>query len=76
MFLKPEVTKDYAARVGHPFAHEYASSLHLDVYSSLLNLTDRTNREIADLAPRDWIDIQSFIWVVGKYGADEAAAST
>ena len=27
-------------------------------------------RELSDLAPRDRIDIQSFIWVVGDYQKD------
>ena len=26
-----------------------------------------TEREIQDLMPRDRIDVQSFIWVVGEY---------
>lgn len=67
MFLKPEVTKDYAARVGHPFATNYEARLNIDVYASLLDLVERTNQELADLRPRDRIDIQSFIWVVGDY---------
>ena len=67
MFLKPEVTKDYAARVGHPFASIYEARLNFDVYASLLELVDRTTDELDDLKPRDGIDIQSFIWVVGDY---------
>ena len=31
MFLKPEVTKDFAARVGHRFASDYEPRLKLDV---------------------------------------------
>lgn len=74
MFLKPEVTKDYALRVGHPFASVYEARLNFDVYVSLLELVDHTSRELRDLNPRDRIDIQSFIWVVGAYqdGKDEA----
>jgi hypothetical protein len=67
MFLKPEVTKDFAIRVGHAFADTYETSLNLAVYRSLLDLVDRTAAELADLGPRDRIDIQSFIWIVGKY---------
>lgn len=67
MFLKPEVTKDYAARVGHPFASTYEARLNIDVYASLLDLVTRTSCELSDLHPRDGIDIQSFIWVVGDY---------
>lgn len=67
MFLKPEVTKDYATRVGHRFAADYEARLHLPIYESLLDLVSQTERELNDLRPRDRIDIQSFIWVVGDY---------
>jgi hypothetical protein len=70
MFLKPEVTKDFAARVGHRFASDYEPRLRLDVYQSLLDLASETEQELADLDPRDRIDVQSFIWVVGDYKQD------
>lgn len=75
MFLKPQVTCDYAERVGHPFAHHYQSGLDLAVYDSLLDLTARTRALLDDLSPRDNIDIQSFIWVIGDYqpGTDGAS---
>jgi hypothetical protein len=65
MFLKPEVTKDFAERVGHQFIHSYTPVLDMAVYESLLDLGARTEDEIADLQPRDRIDVQSFIWVIG-----------
>jgi hypothetical protein len=67
MFLKPEVTKDFAARVGHRFASDYGPHLNIEVYESLLDLSSKTGYELADLQPRDRIDVQSFIWVVGDY---------
>ncbi len=67
MFLKPEVTKDYASRVGHALAHVYEAALEIEVYCSLLDMAHETAREIIALQPRDRIDIQSFIWVVGSY---------
>lgn len=70
MYLKPEATKDFATRVGHPLASLYEARLNFDVYASLLDLVDRTANELSDLAPRDRIDIQSFIWVVGDYRED------
>jgi hypothetical protein len=70
MFLKPEVTKDFAARVGHPFARQYHSRLELGVYESLLDLVEKTNDALKPLNPRDHIDIQSFIWIVGDYRED------
>ncbi len=67
MFLKPEVTKDFAARIGHRFASDYEPRLNINVYESLLDLASKTTHELADLKPRDRIDVQSFIWVVGDY---------
>jgi hypothetical protein len=67
MFLKPEATKDFAARVGHRFASDYEPRLDIRVYDSLLDLAAVTATEVAELQPRDRIDVQSFIWVVGNY---------
>lgn len=67
MFLKPEATKEFATRVGHRFASDYQARLQMPVYDSLLDLENRTSQELSDLKPRDRIDIQSFIWVVGNY---------
>jgi hypothetical protein len=67
MFLKPEVTQDFAARVGHRFASDYEPRLRVSVYESLLDLPSKTAAELAELQPRDRIDVQSFIWVVGAY---------
>jgi hypothetical protein len=73
MFLKPTTTKDFAQRVGHRFAYDYNAELDIPVYESLLDLTSRTAEEIAELKPRDRIDVQSFIWVVGNYKEGDAA---
>jgi hypothetical protein len=67
MFLKPEVTKDFAVRVGHRFASDYEARLTVGVYKSLLDLVSEAEGELADLKPQDRIDIQSFIWTVGGY---------
>lgn len=70
MYLKPEATKDFAARVGHPFVAVYRARLDFEVYSSLLDLANETSNELSDLEPLDHIDIQSFIWIVGDYRED------
>ena len=49
MFLKPEVTKEFAARVGHPFAHEYTPELTEATYLNLIDLAKETREKIADL---------------------------
>jgi hypothetical protein len=70
MYLKPEVTKEFASRVGHRLASDYEARLNIDVYDSLLDLVAKTASELADLRPQDRIDVQSFIWVVGNYKMD------
>ena len=69
MFLKPEITKLFANRVGHEFALSYRSELDLDVYRCLLDLVAQTNETIGELRPLDNVDVQSFIWVVGDYSS-------
>ncbi|NOR32992.1 MAG: hypothetical protein GQ539_18060 [Sulfitobacter sp.] len=74
MFLKPAFTKEYARRVGHPFAQDYASEPNRETYSSLLDMTKETAEKIANVpASRilDNIDIHSFMWVVIDYTDDD-----
>jgi len=49
LFLKPQVTRDYAIRVGHPFAHDYDTALDASTYASLLDLAARTKVQVSDL---------------------------
>ena len=67
IFLKPEVTKFFAEQVGHEFMWRYKTALDIDVYESLQDLAAKTKQEIRGLHPHDGIDVQSFIWVVGRY---------
>ena len=70
MYLKPQATKEFAVRVGHPLASVYEAQLDFDVYASLLDLAEQTADRLSDLEPHDRIDIQSFIWVVGDYSEE------
>ena len=65
--LRYTPTAMFAARVGHPFPEVYEARLDLRVYQSLLDLFATTEGKIAVLNPRDWIDVQSFVWVVSEY---------
>ena len=65
--LRYTPTATFAARVGHPFPEIYDARLDPTVYQSLLDLFATTEEEIARLNPRDWIDVQSFVWVVSEY---------
>ncbi|OFX10431.1 MAG: hypothetical protein A2516_10585 [Alphaproteobacteria bacterium RIFOXYD12_FULL_60_8] len=73
MFLKPEITKDFAERVGHSFFTDYETAITVDVYEILLDLVRTTEQEIASLNPQDHIDVQSFIWIVGAYKDGETS---
>jgi hypothetical protein len=64
IFLKPNVTRLAAAAYGFDF--HYISRPNWDTYSSLLEFAESVRGDIGDLAPRDMIDIQSFIWVQGS----------
>jgi hypothetical protein len=73
MFLKPQVTRDFADRVGHEFGRSYSPRFEASVYNSLLSLASATEQAIGSLQPADRIDVQSFIWVVGAYNDSDAA---
>lgn len=64
IFLKPNVTR-IAARE-YDFEFHYVSRPAWETYDSLLNFAKTINRDLADLKPRDMIDLQSFIWVQGS----------
>jgi hypothetical protein len=64
VFLKPNVTRTAAGEYGFDF--QYASKPNWETYASLLEFARTVERDLADLEPRDMIDIQSFIWVQGS----------
>ena len=64
MFLKPNVTRAAAREYGVDF--DYTSRPNWATYASLLEFAMRVRRDQRDLAPRDMIDAQSFIWVQGS----------
>jgi hypothetical protein len=64
IFLKPTVTRRAAEEYGFNF--RYHSGPSWETYSSLLEFAHEIGGELHDLRPRDMIDIQSFIWVLGS----------
>jgi hypothetical protein len=64
IFLKPTVTRLAAQRYGYDF--RYQSRPDWQTYRSLLHFARQVRADTRDLAPRDMIDIQSFIWVQGS----------
>jgi hypothetical protein len=64
IFLKPNVTRRAAHAFGFPF--HYQSRPAWPTYASLLAFGEAVGKSVKDLKPRDMIDIQSFIWVLGS----------
>jgi hypothetical protein len=64
IYLKPKVTR--AAAQAYGFDLMYKSRPSWETYESLLEFTQLIGDDISDLQPRDMIDIQSFIWVLGS----------
>lgn len=64
IFLKPTVTRIAARRYGLEFV--YHSRPDWETYASLLELAEAVRRNLRDLKPRDMIDVQSFLWVLGS----------
>jgi hypothetical protein len=64
MYLKPRVTQAAAESYGFEFA--YRPGPRWETYRSLLDFAETVRSDLADLEPRDMIDLQSFIWVVGS----------
>lgn len=65
LFLKSEVTRDFARRVVYDFAHRYDAEVEEDTYKALQDLVAQTDLELSDLKPVHRIDLQSFIFVGG-----------
>jgi hypothetical protein len=64
IFLKPNVTRAAAREYGFDF--QYKSRPAWETYGSLLGFANLLRHDLSDMRPRDMIDIQSFIWVLGS----------
>jgi hypothetical protein len=64
IFLKPMVTRRAAEEYGFDF--QYQSKPNWNTYQSLLDFAEEVRRDTKDLKPRDMIDLQGFIWVLGS----------
>ena len=63
MFLKPEVTQQAAQRLA--FDLLYDAKPNWSTYSNLLAMSDLLMDNLSEFGVRDYMDVQSFIWVVG-----------
>ncbi len=64
IFLKPRVTQAAAEFYGYDF--HYSSKPSWETYHSLLEFAQRIRKDHPKLKPRDFIDLQSCIWVLGS----------
>jgi hypothetical protein len=64
IYLKPTVTRVAADAYG--FDLDYSSKPSWKTYASALTFARRVRHDLADLGPRDMIDVQSFLWVLGS----------
>jgi len=64
IFLKPTVTKIAARKYDYPF--NYRSKPNWNTYQSLLQFADEVRKDTMSYQPKDYIDLQSFIWVLGS----------
>jgi hypothetical protein len=64
IFIKPMVTR--RAATAYDFEFRYVSRPNWDTYVSMLEFAELVREDQRDLAPRDMIDLQSFIWVQGS----------
>lgn len=69
IFLKPNVTRTAAREYAFPF--HYQSRPEWRTYANCLEFAETVRGNLADLAPQDMIDLQSFIWVQGSSEYDE-----
>ncbi len=66
VFLKPEIAQQCAFRLG--FELEYHPAPNARTYRSFCGLVDTIREGIASFGTRDNIDMQTFMYVVGKEG--------
>ncbi len=64
IFLKPRVTQ--IATEKYKFDFKYQSKPNWETYKSLLQFAAVVKKDTKGLYPKDFIDLQSFIWVMGS----------
>jgi hypothetical protein len=64
IYLKPTVTKVAAKK--YKFDFQYSSKPGWETYESLLHFAEQVRKDTIEYRPRDMMDLQSFIWVMGS----------
>jgi hypothetical protein len=75
LFVKPLTIK--LAAEAYAFDLPYRPTPNWTTYSAILDLARTVRTDLADLGPRDQIDIQSFLWILGsdEYAEERDAAA-
>ncbi|HEY9776294.1 MAG TPA: hypothetical protein V6C81_21205 [Planktothrix sp.] len=64
MIMKPSAMRFAADQLG--FDLDYSSKPSYRTYERLMRFADVLKKEIADLKPRNYHDLQTFLWVIGS----------
>jgi len=75
LFVKPLTIK--RAAEAYAFDLHYRPAPNWTTYAGILELARAVRDDLADLGPRDQIDIQSFLWILGsdEYAGERDAAA-
>ena len=73
MFLKPEITKRFAEMLNFNLAYDPHPNWR--TYRRLLKLGELLIQELRPMGAQDWIDVQSFMFVVGDSDAPSRTQS-
>ncbi len=71
IIMKPSAMKFAAEQLG--FDLDYSSTPTFTTYEKLLELAELVRAGIKDLKPRDYHDLQTFLWVIGSAEYDRLA---
>ncbi|HTF02664.1 MAG TPA: hypothetical protein VK826_01530 [Bacteroidia bacterium] len=69
IFLKPRVTQLAAEK--YKFDFYYTSKPNWETYQSLIEFAAQVRKDTKAYRPKDYIDLQSFIWVLGSEEYDD-----
>ena len=64
MIMKPTAMQFAAAELG--FDLDYSSTPNYGTYERLMELANQVKAGIADLKPKNYHDLQTFLWVIGS----------
>jgi hypothetical protein len=64
VFLKPKAMQQAARQYGKEL--DYSPRIAWRTYTSMLRFCAEVGEDLTDLRPRDQIDIQSFLWIIGS----------